>query len=61
MIFVLLRKSLFIFVSVGAWEMIVWKGCEVYNENCNEFTVDKTYNSGIDVAFRAFYYESLQP
>ena len=38
----------------GAWEMIVWKGCEVYIKNCNEFIVDKTYNSGIDVAFRTF-------
>ena len=35
--------------------MIVWKGCEVYIKNCNEFNVDKTYNNGIDVAFRAFY------
>ena len=52
--FVLLRQLLFIFVSGGAWEMIVWKGCAVYIKNCNEFIVDKTYNSGIEVAFRAF-------
>ena len=59
MVFVLLRQLLFIFFSGGAWEMIVWKGCEVYIKNCKEFIVDKAFNSAIEIA--AFYYESLQP